>query len=256
MKDTIEIEGKTYEYSFVDAANPVIFVHPEDFGVRGSEIPSEFNALPNCTEICRKLEIIRGTGAILLGFATDLEDAKKNSQTLPKIAFATKPVNYTAGSGKTIFASKIDMAHPSDALPGKPLKELAFRVEIGLGLTIFPGSVPSAGSDLAAQMMGQQLAAIANTQNGNAKLENSRIHLRRGGVVYAIGPAGKDDANGGVCIQIGQRGGIGLYLAVDIALADTAGNELVILPAKVQNDDFLHISRPPGIRYCPARRIR
>ena len=90
-KDTITIDGKSYEYSFVDAANPVIFVHPEDFGVKGTEIPSEFNALPNCAEICRRLEIIRGTGAILLGFAKDLEDAKKNSQTLPKIAFVTTP---------------------------------------------------------------------------------------------------------------------------------------------------------------------
>jgi len=108
-KDTIEIEGKVYEYSFVDAANPVIFVHPEDFGITGTEIPSQFNALPNCEDICRRLEIIRGTGAILLGFAKDLEDAKKNSQTLPKIAFATKPVDYTAGSGKAIAADKIDM---------------------------------------------------------------------------------------------------------------------------------------------------
>ena len=108
-KDTIEVEGKTYEYSFVDAANPVIFVHPEDFGVKGTEIPSEFNALPNCADICRKLEVIRGTGAILLGFAKDLEDAKKNSQTLPKIAFVTKPVDYTAGSGKAIQAGQIDL---------------------------------------------------------------------------------------------------------------------------------------------------
>lgn len=53
----------------MDAANPVIFVHPEDFGVKGTEIPSEFNALLNCAEICRILEIIRGTGAISLGFA-------------------------------------------------------------------------------------------------------------------------------------------------------------------------------------------
>lgn len=108
-KDTIEIEGKTYEYSFVDAANPVIFVHPEDFGVTGTEIPSEFNALPNCAEICRILEIIRGTGAITLGFAKDLEDAKKNSQTLPKIAFVTNPADYTAGSGKAIEKGKIDI---------------------------------------------------------------------------------------------------------------------------------------------------
>lgn len=84
VKDTIEIDGKSYEYSFVDAANPVIFVHPEDFGVKGTEIPSEFNALPDCKEICRKLEIIRGTGAVLLGYAKDLEDARINSQTLPK----------------------------------------------------------------------------------------------------------------------------------------------------------------------------
>ena len=109
VKDTIEVEGKTYEYSFVDAANPVIFVHPEDFGVKGTEIPSEFNALPNCADICRKLEVIRGTGAITLGFAKDLEDAKKNSQTLPKIAFVTKPVDYTAGSGKAIGKDQIDI---------------------------------------------------------------------------------------------------------------------------------------------------
>ena len=95
VKDTIEVEGKVYEYSFVDAANPVIFVHPEDFGVKGTEIPSEFNALPNCKDICRKLEVIRGTGAVLLGFAKDLEDARINSQTLPKIAFVTAPVDYT-----------------------------------------------------------------------------------------------------------------------------------------------------------------
>lgn len=109
VKDTIEIEGKVYEYSFVDAANPVIFVHPEDFGVKGTEIPSEFNALPNCKEICRILEIIRGTGAITLGFAADLEDARINSQTLPKIAFVTKPEDYTAGSGRAIEADEVDL---------------------------------------------------------------------------------------------------------------------------------------------------
>ena len=106
--DTIEIEGKVYEYSFVDAANPVIFVHPEDFGVKGTEIPSAFNALPNVDDICRRLEIIRGTGAVILGFAKDLEDARINSQTLPKIAFAGKPVDYTAGSGRHIRAEEVD----------------------------------------------------------------------------------------------------------------------------------------------------
>lgn len=108
-RDVIELEGQRYEYSFVDSANPVIFVHPEDFGVTGTETPAQFNALPNCSEICRKLEIIRGTGAILLGFAKDLEDARINSQALPKIAFVTRPAEYTAGSGKTISSGQIDL---------------------------------------------------------------------------------------------------------------------------------------------------
>lgn len=109
VKDTIEVEGKTYEYSFVDAANPVVFVHPEEFGVKGTETPAEFNALPDCKNICRKLEVIRGTCAILLGYAKDLEDARINSQTLPKIAFVTKPVTYTAGNGKTIAEEDSDI---------------------------------------------------------------------------------------------------------------------------------------------------
>ena len=108
-KDSMEVEGKTIEYSFVDAANPVIFVHPEDFGVTGTETPNEFNARPDAEEIKRKLEIVRGTGAVLLGFAKDLEDAKINSQTLPKLAFATVPKDYTAGSGRKIRAEEIDL---------------------------------------------------------------------------------------------------------------------------------------------------
>lgn len=108
-RDIINIEGKSYEYSFVDAANPVIFVRPEDFGVTGTEIPSQFNALPNCAEICRLLEIIRGTGAVMLGLAKDLEDARINSQTLPKLAFVTKPGDYTAGSGRKIKREDTDL---------------------------------------------------------------------------------------------------------------------------------------------------
>lgn len=108
-KDVIEIEGRQYEYSFVDAANPVIFVHPEDFGLTGAELPAQFHSRPDCGDICRVLEIIRGTGAVALGFAKDLEDARLNSQTLPKLAFVTKPSAYEAGSGKMIESEDVDL---------------------------------------------------------------------------------------------------------------------------------------------------
>jgi hypothetical protein len=107
-RDTIEIEGKVYEYSFVDAANPVVFVRAEQFGLKGTELPWEFEALSECKEICRLLEIIRGTCAITIGLAKDLEDAAVNSQTLPKIAFCTDPKDYKAGSGKEIKKDSVD----------------------------------------------------------------------------------------------------------------------------------------------------
>lgn len=107
-KDTIEIEGKVYQYSFVDAANPVVFVKAEEFGLTGTEMPWEFHALPNTDEICRILEIIRGTCAIKIGLAKDLEDAAINSQTLPKIAYCTAPKDYIAGSGRLIKKESVD----------------------------------------------------------------------------------------------------------------------------------------------------
>lgn len=106
--DTIEIDGKTYEYSFVDAANPVVFVRAEQFNLTGTEMPWEFEARPDYKEICRILEIIRGTCAITIGLATSLEDAAVNSQTLPKIGYCTVPKDYTAGSGKEIKKDNID----------------------------------------------------------------------------------------------------------------------------------------------------
>lgn len=100
--DTIVIDGKTYEYSLLDVGNPTVFVRAEQFGLSGLELPAEFEALPNSGEICRLLEIIRGTCAISLGLASDLEDAAVNSQTLPKISLCTTPKDYTAGDGRLI----------------------------------------------------------------------------------------------------------------------------------------------------------
>ena len=150
----------------------------------------------------------------------------------------------------------VAVAHPSDALLRKALEELAVRVEIGFGLAVFPGGVLRPGGDLAAQMVGQQLAAVANAKNRNPQFKNGGVYLRRGGIIHAVWPTGKDNADGRFRLQLVQRGGIGLNFAVHIALADAAGDELIVLSAKVQYDDFLHISRPPGKQYCPARRIR
>lgn len=160
-RDVIEIGGRRYEYSFVDAANPVIFVHPEDFGLTGTELPSQFHALPNCGEICRILEVIRGTGAVTLGFAKDLEDAKVNSQTLPKLAFVRKPAAYTAGSGKRIEAGDMDLA---GRLFSVGMKMIDAYMGTGAICTVTAANTP-----------GTIVNEIAEAVSGTGRVEHLRI---------------------------------------------------------------------------------
>ena len=87
--------------------------------------------------------------------------------------------------------------------------------------------------------MGHQLTAVADAQDGHAPGENGRVHLGGFGIIHAVGATGKDDADGIHGADVRQRGGVGLYLAVDAALPDPAGNELIVLSAEVQHDDSL-----------------
>ena len=133
----------------------------------------------------------------------------------------------------------VAVAHPGDALFGKALEELAAGVEIGLGLAVLPGGVVRGGDDFTAQVMGDELAAVADAQNGHAPCEDGGVHLGGLGVVDAVGAAGEDDADGLHGLDGVQRGGVGLDLAVDAALTDAAGDQLVVLTAEVKDDDSL-----------------
>lgn len=108
-KQQMEIEGKTYDYSFVDAANPVVFLKAEQFGLTGTETPWEFEARPDYEDIRSIMEIIRGTCAIEIGLAKDLQDAAVNSQTLPKVSIVSAPQDYKAANGKKIKEADIDI---------------------------------------------------------------------------------------------------------------------------------------------------
>ena len=57
--------------------------------------------------------------------------------------------------------------------------------------------------------------------------------------IDGVGAAGEDDADGIHGLQLRQGCGVGLDLAVHAALTDAAGDELVVLAAKVQDNDSL-----------------
>ena len=139
------------------------------------------------------------------------------------------------------------MAHPADALLGQPLEEGTGGVIEGFGLAVFPGGIRLGRSDLAAQMVGHQLAAVANAQNRHTQGEHLRVHLGRCLQIHTVGTAGENNTNGVKDPNLIHGHGVGLDLTIYAALPDPAGDELVILAAKIQNQNFLHVFSPPGI---------
>jgi hypothetical protein len=107
--DFLVIDGKPYAVSIIDAANPVVFVRAEDFGLRGTELPSEFESRPDAKEISAILEKIRGEAAVLVGLVPEATLAKEKSPELPKIGFYTVPTAYTDATGQKIEAEDIDI---------------------------------------------------------------------------------------------------------------------------------------------------
>ena len=135
----------------------------------------------------------------------------------------------------------IAVAHPGNALLGQALEQLAAGIIIGLGLAVLPGRILLGCCHLSAQGVGHQLAAIADAKDRHAQLKDLGIVMGRILLINAAGAAGEDDADGVHGLQLFKGGGIGLYLAVDIAFPDAAGNQLIILTAKVQDNDHLMI---------------
>ena len=140
--DTIVIDGKKIEYSFVDAGNPIAFVEAEQIGLSGLEIPEEYENLPDIVQIKRWLEIIRGTCAVTAGLAKDLEDAKINSPVLPKVICCAKTKPYTGSNGKKVAAEDVDLVARFISVHGK--MAAAFAVTGGICTAVaanVPGSI-------------------------------------------------------------------------------------------------------------------
>lgn len=188
--DTIEIEGKTYEYSLVDAANPVVFVRADQFGLTGTELPWEFEARPDCAALCRVLEIIRGTCAVAIGLAGSLEDAAVNSQTLPKIALCAAPRDYVAGSQKTIRARDVDFVGRLFSLGMKMIQ--AYMGTGGI-CTVVAANTP-----------GTIVNQIVTAQTGTGRIESIRIGHPFGVMVVEAELA--DAPGGGHTVTCGMIG--------------------------------------------------
>ena len=103
--DVLNVPGVgQVEASIVDAANPLVFVKAADLGLRGNELPSEFDQ-----ETLDKLETIRGVAAVKLGLITDYTRSAWDCPGLPKMTLVAPPMDYTALDGTRIPAENSDL---------------------------------------------------------------------------------------------------------------------------------------------------
>ena len=92
------------------------------------------------------------------------------------------------------------------------------------------------GGYRSSQKMVHQLGAVADAQYRNPQFKYAFITGRRIITVYAVRAACKNNALGILLTDLLQAHGIGVDFTVNVAFPDSSGDQLVILPAEVQDN--------------------
>ena len=136
---TIEVPGLgPITYSFVDAANPVMFVDAAEIGLSGAETPAEIEAVPG---LLARIETLRRSVAIAFAAAEDMSAAAVVS--LPRIAFVSAPADFTALSDQRIEAGASDIMI---RMIGRGIPHRSVPVTTALCLATacrIPGTIPA-----------------------------------------------------------------------------------------------------------------
>lgn len=128
--DEIKLEtGERVRVTMVDAGNPTAFVQAEELGLKGTELPAEFDQ--NVGDKM-KLEALRRKVGELMGIPV--------SPSIPKISFIAPPQAYKTMTGQEIRKEEIDLVARVMAM-GKMHKAFAITAGIPAAIAaVIPGS--------------------------------------------------------------------------------------------------------------------
>lgn len=105
-KDTVNVDGKEYVISLVDAGNPLVFISAQSLGMKGTETPAE---IESDKVLMALIEKIRGQAAVMLGLVDTPEEAAGKSPYIPFFAIVSPPAGYTGLNGIEVKAGDIDI---------------------------------------------------------------------------------------------------------------------------------------------------
>ena len=136
----------------------------------------------------------------------------------------------------------ISMAHPDPGRVSDICKQGGFLTVDGHdGMAVFTGG---GCLDCAAQLVSHQLGSVTDAQHRNAGFEKVRRISRGLGIINTVGTTCQNNAPGTHGKKPVQAGRIGMDLAIHLAFADPAGDQLFILSAEIQynNQISFHLS--------------
>ncbi|GIL41684.1 2-methylaconitate cis-trans isomerase PrpF family protein [Roseiterribacter gracilis] len=123
--------------SLIDAANPGVHLAAADIGLTGLELPHE---LERNTALVAQLEALRQVAAVAMGFAPDL-DAAKRMASIPKVVLLSAPQDSPTLSGQSLPASSIDILARTISV-GQPHRAIPLTGALCLAVGCrVPGSV-------------------------------------------------------------------------------------------------------------------
>ncbi len=139
VTDTLTLDGgRSLTVSFVDCANPFVFVRAADLGLPNTESVEEWVAHPTALKI---MEEIRCAAAEILGIAKDRHTASRESPGVPKVALVAPSQAFTTLSGKPVSAAE---AHILARMTSLQRPHRAFAITGGVCLAVasrIPGTV-------------------------------------------------------------------------------------------------------------------
>ena len=106
-EDIVDLGEKgVFHVSMVDAGNPVVFLKASELGLKGTELPTEVEAMPDKLAL---IEEIRSIMAERVGIVADRREATKTSPAIPKIGFVSPAQDFVNPDGVTIPKESMDL---------------------------------------------------------------------------------------------------------------------------------------------------
>lgn len=106
MDELLMSDGRPIRATLITAGNPTVIVAAESLGLKGTELAADINGN---AALLKELEHLRCAGAVMMGVAKTMTEARDERPAFPKIAWVAAPRDNPTNAGTMVPASEMDV---------------------------------------------------------------------------------------------------------------------------------------------------